>query len=426
MKSKYFVEPLVRPFCFRRVRRPDQQMYVPRPKRASYGNDQPRSRHNSSSRTSLDSSDEKTESIVERKEESRLCETNVTLLSESCELLSQNELPTARQVDSVNENDQLHDSSINFKSMTSKDCDDCSTVEPDKTSTSNLIPVIPAPEEISNRLGSQLDESSTKNGCLDGELLSEMEVDCCDCNSKVTNKSSSTEENCLSNNSKNDDKSISKGILVESSNEKNSPQIIHNGDKRQSDSREELTSSKVELMETISISSESTGCGSGGTTSSSDSKSNSSSSDSENVQSHYKHSRDDKDTETSSICSNDKERTNNGSCTNNSKQKNLKPLNTVSTLPLSDVLVISDSSSSNDSITMSTSEKKTEIKIEDVKKPKVPNRSKREKHMKKSRAVQPEECDWESLYDDSGECLVPSLMEEVSQIIGVDSSTVIL
>lgn len=411
---------LVSLFCFRRVRRPDQQMYVPRPKRASYGNEQPRSRHNSSSRTSLDSSDEKTESIVDKKEESRLCE---TFLSESCELLLQNESSlTTPQVDTVNKNDELHNnSSFDLKSMTSKDCVDRSTGEPAETSSSNPIPVKPALEEISLRLGSQLDESSTKNGCLDGKLHSEMEVDSCDCNSKVTDsfKPSSTEENCLLNNSKNCDTSSSKDNLNKSSNEKNSPQVIQNADKRQSDSREELTCSKVEHMETISISSESTGCGSGGTTSSSDSKSNSSSSDSENVQSHYKHSRHDKiDTETSSSSSDDKERTNDGSCTNNSKQKSLIPLSTVSALPVSDVLVISDTSSS-DSITVSTSEKKTEIKIEDVKKPKVPNRSKREKHVKKSRAVQPEECDWESLYDDSGECLVPSLMEEVSEIIGI-------
>lgn len=388
-------------------------MYVPRPKRASYGNEQPRSRHNSSSRTSLDSSDEKTESIVEKKEvESRLCETNATILSESCELLSQNELPATPQVDSVNENNQLHNSSINLESMTSKDCDDRSTVLPAETSTGNPIPSIPAAEEISNRLGSQLDEAPSKNGCLDGESHSEMEVDSCDCNSKVTNsyRSSSTEENCLSNNNKNGD--LCKDNLIESSNETNSLEVIPNADKRESYARKELTCPKSEHMETISISSESTGSGSDGITSSSCSKSNSSSSDSENVKSHYKHSRDDKiDTETSSSSSDDKERTNNGSCTNNSKQKK----STVSALPVSDVLVISDTSSSSDSVLVSKSEKKTESKIKDVKKPKVPNRSKREKHMKKSRVVQPEECDWESLYDDSGECLVPSLMEEVSQ-----------
>lgn len=399
-------------FVSRRVRRPDLQVYVPRPKRVSYGNDVPRSRSHSSSRTSLDSdSNDKSNSSTNRTEDKKLIEgkTEIHLENESSNFsLSQPKLFKEEALcpkELVNPPTLECADSSTLKMVTDSKIDsECHKAE-DKPIPSNSA--VDSAESSIISVGNEV-AFTTTNVAADASALQKEQTQNTGC------------EKCSESQSKggmDTDHPKTDPNLIES---KDSHEIVEqsisgNGlpRKRSLDKAEKVPPDqnipKEEAMETISISSDSRDDQSSSfTPTSPDSRESESSSESELGKKSEK-----MEIEHSSKPSGNKK----NDCESKKcepREKNKKNRRIFPNVPVSDVLIISDTSSSSESFKMASDvePKKEKISKERVKKP-VISKDSIEKPLKKEK-IDLAESDWESLYDDSGECLVPDLMEEVS------------
>ncbi|XP_046658404.1 dentin sialophosphoprotein isoform X1 [Homalodisca vitripennis] len=402
-----------------RVRRPDQQMYVPRPKRASFGSDQPRSRSRSSSRTSLenDSCDKRIKTSPQKSEESRLSGSDDPINNRSSEV-NATELPTKLPF-------SLESCS------TDKVLPLCSS---DISAPLENIPVIgneelrPSENIISNDLR-QVGPSRLPDVVKDKDLIStqfsgkEVETEVSELSLRVLQYASSVSEYVetkINNKVPLDDSSkIENDNCAESENQVSRAENkdgSFDSEDNSTQKREVKTCEKTEAMETISISSDSQDQNSNSVTTSSSDSRNSDSSDSELKRKLCRRKSNEEmeiDHSINSEKKKDFKEDRNASLDQNHKTRRIFP-----SVPVSDVLIISDSSSCDD-VTIKSKEPEPKIGVTKEKLKKSPAiKEKSEKVANKSKSIDPGECDWESLYDDTGECLVPDLMEELTNSVG--------
>lgn len=380
------------------MRRPDQQVYVPRPKRASYDNSLSRSRSRSNSRLSLDS-DHSIDIVRINSEEPRDPHQNGVSKDYRREnIQSPSSILQGEDRPDISTENKSEESprETNFAIKNNEEVFDVNNakletpefIEASEKVIENETCVIEA--DVFGKTGSQHEvtdsilkicgPNSEKNGGIQDDNQTDIHsVEDVEVKEKFN---IGIDTHSLTNKSKNEDKKEEVAPI-------------------------KTEATKLEVMETVSISSESTTDESSCSSYRSCSDSNTSSSRDNDKD--YKNLQKCRSSEKMEIDYFEEKNVKN-QMKSKSEQKEKKKTTTEPSAKISEVLVISDSSSSNDCM-KSTGKNKTpenkknehSTKAYDVK----------DKRVTKQSMINPNECDWESLYDDSGECLVPSLMEEV-------------